>query len=160
MGSTGKIPTDVGELWKRAKSGRRDGHYYVALFGLRKYEPQQVAEQVRRGLSWSAFERFQRNIELPLKLLAQVAVIPERTMARRRDSGRFEPDETDRLLRLSRIVARAIELFEGSVVDARSWLTSPVVALGGRSPIDLVSTDVGTIEIENLIGRLTHGLPA
>lgn len=155
---SGKASADVAELWKRAKSGRRDGHYYVALFGLRRYDPLHVVEQVRRGLSWSAFERFQRNTELSSTLIAQVAEIPERTLARRRATGRFEPDETDRLMRTSRIVARAIELFEGSAESARAWLTSPVVALGGQLPIELASTDVGTIEVENLIGRLAHGI--
>jgi len=153
------MTSDVAELWNHVRSGQREGHYYVALFGLRNYDPVHVVEQIRRGLSYSAFERFQRNTELPYRVLAQAAEIPERTLARRKESGRFEPGETDRLVRLSRIVARAIELFEGNSDAARNWLTSPVIALGGRTPIEFESTDVGAIEVEGLIGRLAHGVP-
>jgi putative toxin-antitoxin system antitoxin component (TIGR02293 family) len=116
-------------------------------------------EHVRRGLSYSAFERFQRNTELSYRVLAQAADIPERTLARRKERGRFGPEETDRLVRISRIVARAIELFEGNTGAARNWLTNPVIALGGRTPMEFSSTDVGAIEVESVIGRLAHGVP-
>ena len=154
-----RLPSDVAELWNRAKSGRHEGHYYLALFGLRRYDALHVMEHIRRGLAYSAFERFQRNTELPYRVLAEAAEIPERTLARRKESGRLEPDESDRLARLSRVVARAIALFEGSVDDARGWLTSPVPALGGRTPLAFASTDVGAIEVERLIGRLEQGIP-
>jgi putative toxin-antitoxin system antitoxin component (TIGR02293 family) len=154
-----KISADLAELLRLLRSGHREGHFYVALFGLRNYDPLSVVDHIQRGLSYAAFERFHRNTDLPYRVLAQVAEIPERTLARRKESGRFEPDETDRLVRISRIVARAIELFEGSAESAQKWLTSPVGALGGRTPIEFASTDVGTIEVESLIGRLAHGIP-
>lgn len=157
--AAGKMPADIVELLNHAELGRREGHYYVALFGLRRYDPLHVVDQIQRGLSYSAFVRFQRNTDLPYRLLAQAAEIPERTLARRKESGRFEPDETDRLVRASRIVARAIELFEGSTESARRWLTTPVGALGDRTPIEFTSTDVGAIEVESLIGRLAYGIP-
>lgn len=113
----------------------------------------------RGGFTYSAFERFQRNTDLPYRLLAQIVEIPERTLARRKESGRFEPDETDRLVRTSRVFARAIELFEGNSENARHWLTNPVRALGGRTQLDFASTDVGAIEVDNLIGRLAYGIP-
>ena len=154
-----KMSADVAELWNLVKSGHREGHYYVALFGFRKYDPVYLILQIQRGFTYAAFERFQRNTDLPYRLLAQIVEIPERTLARRKESGRFEPGETDRLVRTSRVFARAIELFEGNSESARQWLTSPVSALGGRTPLEFASTDVGAIEVENLIGRLEHGIP-
>jgi putative toxin-antitoxin system antitoxin component (TIGR02293 family) len=157
--ATARIAPDIAELWNRVSSGRHEGHYYVALFGLRRYDALHVMEQVRRGFAYSALERFQRNTELPYRVLAEAAEIPERTLARRKESGRLGPDESDRLARLARVVARAIELFEGDVGDARGWLTSPVTALGGRTPLEFASKDAGAIEVEHLIGRLEHGIP-
>lgn len=160
MAGTGeRMSADVAELWKRVKSGHREGHFYVALFGLRKYDALSLVAQIQRGFTYSAFERFQRNTDLPYRVLAQIVEIPERTLARRKKSGRFEPDETDRLVRTSRVFARAIELFEGNSENARRWLTNPARALGGRTPLDFASTDVGAIEVENLIGRLEYGIP-
>jgi putative toxin-antitoxin system antitoxin component (TIGR02293 family) len=157
--TTERIAPDIAELRSRVSSGRHEGHYYVALFGLRRYDALHVMEQIRRGFAYSAFERFQRNTELPYRVLAEAAEIPERTLARRKESGRLGPDESDRLARLARVVARAIELFEGDVEGARGWLTSPVTALGGRTPLEFASVDAGAIEVEHLIGRLEHGIP-
>lgn len=154
-----RMNADVAELWNRVSAGRLDGHYYVALFGLRRYDPVHLVSQIQRGFTYSAFERFQRNTDLPVRVIAECIEIPERTLARRKESGRFEPDESDRLVRLARVFARAIELFEGSADSARQWLTSPVRALGGRTPLAFASTDVGAIEVENLIGRLEFGIP-
>ena len=54
--------------------------------------------------------------------------------------------------------ARTIELFEGDVESARSWLMRPVLALGGAVPFEMLKTEVGAREVENLITRLEHGV--
>ena len=85
--------------------------------------------------------------------------ISARRLARRKEAGRLEPDESDRLMRASRVIARAIELFEGDREAARTWLTTHLRALGDHTPLEFAKTDVGAIEVENLIGRLEHGIP-
>lgn len=155
-----KLSSDIVELWRRVGSGHREGHSYLALLGLRRYDPLHVVAEIRRGFSYAALERFQRNTDLPHDVLARVIGTPSRTLARRKAAGRLGADESDRLARAARVFARAIELFEGNVEAARDWLTSPVRALGGRSGVELMGTDAGAIEVEHLIGRLEHGLPA
>ena len=151
---------DLSELWSHVRTGHKEGHYYLSLFGYRNYDPVHLVEQIARGFSYAAFERFLRNTDLPQRILTAVAGIPERTLARRKDAGRFNPDESDRLARTSRVFARAIELFEGDAFKARDWLLSPAHALGGQMPLHFASTDVGAIEVENLIGRLEYGIPS
>jgi putative toxin-antitoxin system antitoxin component (TIGR02293 family) len=70
----------------------------------------------------------------------------------------LQPDESDRLLRVSRVFARAIELFEGDDRAARHWLSTPQRALGGAVPLTLAKTKVGAREVERLVGRLEHGV--
>lgn len=132
---------------------------YAALFGLRRYDSIHLIDQIHRGLSFSAFARFQRNTLLSNQVLAAIVEIPERTLARRKEAGRLQPDESDRLVRAARVFARALELFEGDVDAARQWLLTPRPALGGRKPLEFAKTDVGAIEVDNLIGRLEHGIP-
>ena len=69
-------------------------------------------------------------------------------------------EESDRLVRASRVFGRALELFEGDDEQTRRWLTTPATALGGRTPFDLARSEVGGKEVETLIGRLEHGIPA
>lgn len=150
---------DVAELWKRIESGEREGNHYVALLGLRRYDAPHVVEQIRHGLSFAALARLQRNTGLSWQTLAEVVSIPERTLARRKESGRLDPDESDRLVRAARVFARAIQLFEGDVDGARQWLLTPRPALGGIAPLVFAKTDIGALEVDRVIGRLEHGIP-
>ena len=81
---------DLTEFWNHVRTGHKEGHYYLSLFGFRNYDPVHVMEQIARGFSYAAFERFLRNTDLPQRVLAAVVTIPERTLARRREAGRFE----------------------------------------------------------------------
>lgn len=154
-----RITADLAELLERLGSGHREGHFYAALFGFRKYDALYLTSQVERGFTYAALERFLRNTELSQQALAQLVDIPERTLARRKAAGRLESAESDRLARVSRVFARAIELFEGNVEGARAWLSQPLGALGDRSPLESAKTDAGAIEVDHLIGRLEHGIP-
>lgn len=152
--------SDLDEFRARLAEGRREPHDYVALLGLRVYEPLRIYAQARAGLSYAAFDRLQRNTTLTAKALAELAEIPARTLARRRGDGRFDPDESDRLLRVARLFGHALDLFEGDVDETQRWLSTPQVALGNLVPLELGKTDVGAREVEQLIGRLEHGVPA
>lgn len=152
--------SDLTELRERIRSGATQGHYYLALLGLRAYEPLRAYASVRRGFAYSAFERMQRNTGLSARALGDFAQIPSRTLARRKDEGRLEPEESDRLARIARVFGNALALFEGDVEAAREWLTAEQSALGGNVPLELAGTEVGATEVEHLIGRLEHGIPA
>jgi putative toxin-antitoxin system antitoxin component (TIGR02293 family) len=140
----------------------RDGapgpHSYVILLGLETFDIPTLLKAVERGFVYKTFERFQRNICLPLEQVTALVDSPRRTLTRRKREGRFLPDESDRLLRASRLFGRTLELFEGDREAATEWLTTGQIGLGGALPIDLARTDVGAREVETFIGRLEHGV--
>ncbi len=138
--------------------GPKKEHPYVYFLGLRVSDTEQLLIKIEEGLSYSAFQRLQRNIDLPNSKLAELVQISTRTLNRRKSSGRFRPDESDRLVRLSRIYGKALELFEGDEIAARVWLGRKQLGLGGAVPFELLKSEVGAREVENLIGRLEHGV--
>jgi putative toxin-antitoxin system antitoxin component (TIGR02293 family) len=113
---------------------------------------------VQKGLPFEAFERFVANTSMSSIDAATLVNIAVRTLSRRKQEGRLQPDESDRLLRASRILGRAIDLFEGDRGEARQWLARPQRALGGAKPLDLASTEVGALAIERLIDQLEQGV--
>jgi putative toxin-antitoxin system antitoxin component (TIGR02293 family) len=145
--------------WRDARSAGPKTHAYVSLLGLQTFESAELHSKVRRGLSYESFERLRRVLDLSASRAGELVQIPPRTLARRKELKRFEPEESDRLIRLSRLVGAALELFEGDVGDMRAWLTTPHAALGEQTPLDFATTDIGAREVENLIGRLEHGIP-
>ena len=153
-------PADLVEVRHRLEAAPGGQYFYVALLGLRSYEPLRIYAQVRKGLAFAALERFQRNTSLSSDALARLIQLPPRTLARRKAAGRLEPDESDRLLRASRVFGRALGLFDGDAGAAREWLQDQQPLLGGLVPLDLATTDIGALEVERLIGRLEHGIPS
>lgn len=131
---------------------------YAVILGLSPSDSLDLISSVNKGLRFSAFERLQEAIDLSAQELAKVVSIPTRTLHRRKEQGRLQPDESDRLVRLSRVYGKTLELFEGNKLEARHWLSSPQSALGGTSPLSMASTEVGAREVEALIGRLEYGV--
>lgn len=57
-----------------------------------------------------------------------------------------------------RLLALSIRLFSGDEERAVRWLTTPQRFFGGVSPLEISKTDAGFRDVENLIGRLEHGV--
>lgn len=126
--------------------------------GLSIHGTPELVREVMRGFSYRALEAFESNSGIRLQALAETIGIPERTLARRKVSGRLGPEESERLLRLSSIFEKAVNLFEGDVPSAVNWLSAPKRALEGQSPLQYARIEVGAREVEKLIGRLEHGI--
>lgn len=155
---TAATTKDVDRFRHFLKRGAPGPHAYVVLLGLETFDAPALLRLVRRGFLYRTFERFQRNICLPFERVTALVDIPRRTLTRRKRDGRFLPDESDRLLRASRVLGKTLTLFEGDRDAATEWLTTAQPALGGALPIDLAKSDVGAREVESLLGRLEHGV--
>jgi putative toxin-antitoxin system antitoxin component (TIGR02293 family) len=85
--------------------------------------------------------------------------LPRKTLAHRRSLGRLSAEQSDRLVRILRVVQEAEETF----VDpekAHRWLRRPTSALADNAPLDLLDTEVGARRVEALLGRIAHGIAA
>ncbi len=126
--------------------------------GIKAGDASEIVRQVRAGFAFSRLERFQKATSLSWAKVAHFVAIPQRTLTRRQAEGRLAPDESDRVLRASRVFDLAVDLFEGDAAAARQWLQTPQPGLDGEVPIEFASTGVGAREVENLIARLEHGV--
>lgn len=132
---------------------------YARLLGLESRDAAALHALLLRGLPYGALEHLRSALDLPLGELARLIAVPYRTLVRRRHEQRLRPDESDRLVRLARLVAQARSLFGGDLAVARAWLTEPQYGLGGRIPLDFATTEAGVREVEHLIGRIEYGIP-
>ena len=112
---------------------------------------------VRRGISANAVGAAVRVMDMGQAELARALDIPERTLARRRKEGTLSRDESGKLVRLARVVERAVEVFEDGPA-ALDWLKNPNASLGGASPLSLMDTDLGAVAVLNALGRIEHGV--
>jgi len=108
--------------------------------------PLRVLSHVRRsGFSEREIERF---------------IIPART--RRHRQVRKEPltvDESDRLVRLTRIQTLAEDVF-GDAEKANRWLREGLGILGGEPPLEVARTDSGARVVEQILAKIDWGAAA
>ena len=150
---------DIEKYLQRLRVGTLGSHdLYLTLLGLPQLNTAKLLQRVEQGFSFSILVRFQRNVALPMKDIAAWVRITQTTLNRRRETGRLRPDESDRVLRASRVFGKALELFDGDTDAARYWLGNPHPALGGAVPMSVAKSDLGAREVEDLIGRLEHGV--
>jgi len=112
---------------------------------------------VKQGLVFDELLALQSSLELPLDKLAQKLGISKATLHRRKLDGRLAPEESDRVIRFARLMGKAVTVFE-TEENARLWLSSPQVGLGGAIPLDYAGTEIGAREVEDLLGRIEYGV--
>ncbi|HBZ70018.1 MAG TPA: hypothetical protein DEP35_09900 [Deltaproteobacteria bacterium] len=132
----------------------------LALLGLPASSTSNLVAEVERGLPFSSLERFKQHTALPWEAICALVQLPMRTLTRRRAAGRLDSAESDRLVRAARLYHQMLQLFEGDEEDARAWLTRPQRGLGGATPLEFARTETGAREVEQLLGRLEHGVVA
>ena len=119
--------------------------------------PTELIRQIQKGLRFSELETLQNSLHLPFEQLAAKLAISRSTLQRRKAAGRLSPDESDKVMRYSRLVRQAADLF-GDIQKARAWLKHPQYGLGGAVPLDYARTETGAREVENLLGRIKYGV--
>jgi putative toxin-antitoxin system antitoxin component (TIGR02293 family) len=119
--------------------------------------PTDLIQRIQKGLRFTELKTLQETLDLPFEKLAAKLCISRSTLQRRKTAGRLSPNESDKVVRFSRLLRHATTVF-GDVEKARTWLKHPQVGLGGAVPLDYASTETGAREVENLLGRIDYGI--
>ncbi len=117
----------------------------------------ELRNRVRTGLPYQSLESIRERLHLSLPEAAIVLHVPLRTLARRRHGRKLDADESDRLYRLARIAGQAVAVL-GTEEKAATWLRRANRALNGEVPLGLLDTDLGARQIEDVLGRIEHGV--
>lgn len=118
-----------------------------------------LVERILAGLPVEEFDSLRKMLGLPVDQMASKIGISVATLSRRRAKKQpLDRDHSDRLMRYARLYWLAVDFFDGDVQAARDWLASPARSLSGRSPLEFAETEMGAREVEDLIGRLEHGV--
>lgn len=122
--------------------------------GLRRID---TSYSVREGLPYRDFETVRTALELSAHDFALILGVAPRTLARRKLAKRLSAKESDRLWRVAHLARLAAETL-GSIDKARLWLHRANRALGGVSPVQLLDTEAGARQVEDVLHRLSYGV--
>ncbi len=113
---------------------------------------------VRHGLEISAVEAFVRSGAISYGEIYEI-VMPRKTLSNRRSVGTLTADQSDKLVRVGRIISKAETTF-GSAEKAAQWLRRSTQPLNGEQPLQMLDTEAGARVVEDLLLKIDHGIAA
>lgn len=129
------------------------------VLGLKIDNEFQVAERIDSGFSATTIGRLARELGVPDNRMLILTNIPESTyFDRKRRKKPLSPEASSRVYRIAKATEAAEAYFEGDMDAARRWLTSPKVAIGGKTPLEFARTPEGSDYIIKLLARMEHGI--
>ncbi len=130
----------------------------TTMLGLKQVKTQlDLLPLIREGLPFASLERVSRFLEVSTLAMSASLGLAKRTVARRAQEKKLSPSESERLVRLSRVLAEAKHVL-GSEEKARSWVLKPSRALGGMKPLLMLDADIGANAVFEELGRIEYGV--
>jgi putative toxin-antitoxin system antitoxin component (TIGR02293 family) len=121
------------------------------------FNQSRLIEALSEGLPIHELDALKDALDIPMERLFPMLGISKATLHRRKAVGRLGPPESERVVRLAKLMGKAVEVLE-SEQNARQWLTSPQFGLGGAVPLEYAGTEIGAREVEDLLGRIEYGV--
>lgn len=119
----------------------------------------ELHELVQHGVPASAVDRLERFLELSSDQTVRILSVSSSTRKRLKAQPRrlLAPDVSDRLIRVVQVAKDASDVF-GDKDRALHWLKNPVPALGSRTPLELMTTHAGVMQVQQELIRIKHGM--
>lgn len=119
-----------------------------------------IIDAVRKGISYSDFNKIAVATPFSLAEWASYLQLSERTIQRnQKEKKAFQPIQSERIVELNMLYQYGVEVF-GDKDNFNVWLNSKSMALGGRSPKELLDTKFGINMVKDELGRIEHGVLA
>lgn len=89
--------------------------------------------------------------------MSEIVISPRTLKHRKARRERLSGEETDRMVRVARILALANSVF-GNPQKALKWLRTESAAMGGRRPLSMLRTDAGGRLVEGRLWQIDEGM--
>lgn len=113
--------------------------------------------EVERGLPVKAYVTLAKVLGLSPAEEDRLLHVSLRTRVRWKQRSRIDPDTSDRVVRVARILALATDVLENRT-HAVAWLREPSDVLSGRTPLQAISSDFGAEKVTNLLHQMEYGV--
>jgi len=115
-----------------------------------------LAEIVEHGLPVGSLALL-KDHGLTFTEVSEIVISPRTLKHRKARAERLSDEETDRLVRVARIVALANMVF-GNPQKALKWLRTESDRMGGRPPLSMLRTDAGGRLVESRLWQIDEGM--
>lgn len=122
--------------------------------------PGEIGDDIREiklGYAIDRFESLKKGFGVNGETLSRIASISLATMHRRKISGRFTANESEKLYRLQKLYETALEVLE-TEENVKAWFNTRQIVFENKTPIEYADTLPGSDEVENVLRRMEHGV--
>lgn len=130
-----------------------------SAMGIKKSQgPLTLHKAIEAGIPAHCAIYFREHAGLTNVMISHLLGVSEKTYIRWQSHPEkaLDPVVSDRLVRSAKIMALAEHVLE-SAENAKRWIGEAQAALGGEVPRDLLTTDVGANQVEELLLQMEHG---
>lgn len=131
----------------------------LELLAVTAPEQRQAIDALLRGLPTEGWKHVTDALGVSDQQLTEVVGLSISTLTRRRREGSFTPEESERLLRVAGLAAKAESVFT-SPERVRAWFATPNHQLTGHTPLSYSRTSIGAAEVHRVLERILDGAPA
>ncbi len=122
-----------------------------------------MVRELGKGVSGKVAEQFRIQVNIDEGAFSRIIGYSRMHYSRLAKDGdkHLRGAASNRLYRFAQILEHAIDLYGGDEETALRWLKSPNAAFGSATPLEMLSSEVGSGMVDSLISQLELGiLPA
>jgi putative toxin-antitoxin system antitoxin component (TIGR02293 family) len=113
---------------------------------------------VDEGLPAAVIAQLEKSLQLSATESARILAVSRSSRKRLKQAPRKRLDvaASDRIMRVASTIADAADVF-GDTEKAVGWFKTQSIALGGRTPLELMTSDPGTRLVREELDRIRYG---
>jgi putative toxin-antitoxin system antitoxin component (TIGR02293 family) len=116
-----------------------------------------LLQAVLDGLPVSAVDAIIQSGAVTADEASRLILAADEMEERRAGIQKLSQDESDRLIRVARVIASATDTF-GDAEKAARWLRVPNRGLGGLVPMELLASETGAALVHETLHKIEHGI--
>jgi putative toxin-antitoxin system antitoxin component (TIGR02293 family) len=120
-------------------------------------DPALMRAAVKEGFEIGWFDHLAKLFGASGTVFATIVGIESRTLTRRRREGKLTQRESNALYHLAVLYEHALDVL-GDAETVRNWFNTPEPDFADVSPLALLDTAPGIKEVDQLLGRIEHGV--
>ena len=110
-----------------------------------------------KGVSKTELERLKVKTGLDYDELASALSVTRATLINKKGKARFNAAVSERIISIAGLYSYGFSVFEDEQKFIE-WMSLPRRPLGGKTPLELISTQFGRDEVMTIIGRIEYGV--
>lgn len=157
---------------KKPASGVEQESYYVpaeqsvelskalsrTLEKLEEVVARDTVNVIREGILWSRIQPQIKKLGLTLSDLAHILQVSERTIGRYTPETRLDRHASERILLLENLIGQGRQAFDSNLTHFATWLRRPNRQFDHQTPLSLLDTFIGFMEVNQALIRYDNGV--